>query len=102
MTSDKYPYNNFKLMSDVAFSVALIRSRITLDKFRNKLFGYLDKKSKKIDDAAARRVAKLNITQYAIFRDVTNLKFSEDCPSDYKEQMFDRLSTSRPVYDWKK
>lgn len=70
-------YSNRELLHDVVISVALIRSRVALDKFRNKLFRYLDNKSKRLDDLAARKIQSLNISQYSAFREATGLRFDE-------------------------
>lgn len=74
-TNTTTTYSNFRLIHDVIISTALIRSRIALDKFRNRLFRYLDTKSRNLDNLAANRIASMNISQYALFRDVTGLKF---------------------------
>jgi hypothetical protein len=84
-------YNDFALLSDVIMTTGLLRARIKLDKFRNKLFRYLDKKSARLDELAAKRAASLNIYQYAILRDITKLKFDEA-----EQEIFDSLSIKEP------
>lgn len=48
-----------------------LKSRMFLDEQRNKLFKFLDDSSKKLDAIAEIKIRNLDMSQYAMFRDIT-------------------------------
>ena len=60
-----------KALLEVLEAYLLLKSRVILDNQRNKLFGLIDKNSKKLDAYANARIRNFDMAQYAMFRDIT-------------------------------
>lgn len=74
-----------------------LKTRIVLDEQRNKLFKVLDKYSKKLDRIAEIKIRNFDMSQYAMFRDLTENHY------DKEQRMLGRLfpigSPKVDVYD---
>jgi hypothetical protein len=64
-----------------------LKARIVLDKNRNKLFKFLDKHSRKLDDIAEIKIRNFDMSQYAMFRDITQNHY------DMREKSFSIFGT---------
>jgi hypothetical protein len=56
---------------DVLEAVLFLKGRIYFDTQRNRLFKFLDTHSKKLDAIAEIKIRNFDMSQYAMFRDIT-------------------------------
>lgn len=58
-------------IAEVLEAYLLLKLRVYLDTQRNKLFKFLDTKSKRLDALTEIKIRNFDISQYAMFRDIT-------------------------------
>ena len=71
--------NQYKIL-EVLEAYLYLKARIYLDQQRNNLFKFLDKHSKKLDDIADSKIKNFDMRQYAMFRDITEMRFDTRDP----------------------
>jgi hypothetical protein len=63
---------------DVLEAVLFLKGRIYFDTQRNRLFKFLDTHSKKLDQIAEIKIRNFDMSQYAMFRDITEMRFYKE------------------------
>jgi len=79
-------YKQYRTL-EVLEAYLYLKARMILDSNRNKLFKFLDKHSKKFDNIAEIKIRNFDMSQYAMFRDITQNHY------DMRERSFSRFGT---------